>query len=123
KVANRRVRTFNDAPEPGQFCGESYFGERKADFIVRLFDHRVMPIECKASNSSTNSVKRLNNDAAAKAEVWIKDFGTTQVVPSAALSGVYKVHNLEAAQNRGLALFWGHDLKAMTDWIETTRRQ
>ena len=80
-----------------------------------------MAIECKVSNSATNSVKRLNNDAAAKAEAWLKDFGTRQVVPAAVLSGVYKLHNLEEAQNRGLALFWAHDLKALTEWIATTR--
>ena len=121
EVAKRKVLTLTDAPEPGQFCGESYLGDRKADFLVRLWDHRIMAIECKVSNSATNSVKRLNNDAAAKAEAWIKDFGTRQVVPAAVLSGVYKLHNLEDAQNRGLALFWAHDLKALTDWIATTR--
>ena len=121
EAAKRKVMTLTDAPEPGQFCGESYLGNRKADFLVRLWDHRIMPIECKVSNSATNSVKRLNNDAAAKAEAWIKDFGKLQVVPAAVLSGVYKLHNLEDAQNRGLALFWAHDLQALTDWIETTR--
>jgi hypothetical protein len=121
KVTNRSVRTFTDAPQPGQFSGEALLGERKADFIVRLWDNRVMPLECKASNSATNSVKRVNNDAAAKAEGWLSDFGTTQVVPAAVLSGVFKIHNLAAAQARGLTLFWGHDLKAMTDWIEQTR--
>ena len=121
EVAKRKVLTLTDAPEPGQFCGESYLGERKADFLVRLWDHRIMAIECKVSNSATNSVKRLNNDAAAKAEAWLKDFGTRQVVPAAVLSGVYKLHNLEDAQNRGLALFWAHDLKALTEWIATTR--
>jgi hypothetical protein len=120
-VTKRRVSTLTDAPEPGQFCGESYLGSRKADFLVRLWDHRVMTIECKVSNSATNSVKRLNNDAAAKAEAWIKDFGTRQVVPAAVLSGVYKLHNLQDAQDRGLALFWAHGLKALTDWIATTR--
>jgi hypothetical protein len=66
-------------------------------------------------------VKRLNNDTAAKATVWFKDFGTRQVVPVAVLSGVYKPHNLQDAQDRGLALFWAHNLKALADWIETTR--
>lgn len=121
KVATRKVNTFAEAPDPGHFCAESYLGDRKADFIVRLWDNRVMPIECKASNSATNSVKRLNNDAAAKAEGWRSDFGATQVVPAAVLSGVFKLHNLENAQARGLALFWGHNLKALTDWIEQTR--
>ena len=96
-------------------------GERKADFILRLWDDRVLPIECKVSNSSTNSIKRLNNDAAVKAEVWKRDFGQTQVVPSTVLSGVYKLPNLESAQRRGLAIFWAHDLTSLPDWIERTR--
>jgi hypothetical protein len=120
EVARRKVLTLTDAPEPGQFCGESYFGIRKADFLVRLWDSRIMPIECKVSNSATNSVKRLNNDAAAKAEAWSKDFGTRQVVPAAVLSGVYKLHNLEDAQARGLAIFWAHDLKALTESFGTS---
>ena len=80
-----------------------------------------MPIECKVSNSSTNSVKRLNNDAAVKAVSWKTDFGLRQVVPVAVLSGVYKLHNLMDAQERGLTLFWAHDLAPMTAWIERTR--
>jgi hypothetical protein len=121
KAAKRRVATITDAPEPGHFCGESYLGGRKADFLVRLWDKRIMPIECKVSNSAINSVKRLNNDAAAKAEAWLEDFGVRQVVPVAVLGGVYKLRNLDEAQHRGLALFWAHDLKSLTDWIETTR--
>ena len=120
-VESRTVSTLADAPAAGQFCGESCLGNRKADFVVRLWDQRLMPIECKVSNSAINSVKRLNNDAAAKAEAWIKDFGSRQVVPAAVLGGVYKLHNLADAQDRGLALFWSHDLKALTDWIEATR--
>jgi XamI-like restriction endonuclease len=80
-----------------------------------------MPIECKVSNSAVNSVKRLNNDAAAKAEYWTADFGKRQVVPVAVLSGVYKLHNLLTAQERGLTLFWAHKLDALTEWVESTR--
>ena len=105
KRATRTIQTLADAPHLGEFCGESKLGTRKADFVVRLWDQRVLPIECKVSNSSTNSVKRLNNDAAAKAEAWRRDFGTTQVVSAAVLSGVYKLNNLLEAQDRGLTIF------------------
>lgn len=117
KVSTRRVDTFNQAPNPGEFCRESTLGVRKADFLIGLTDQRIMAIECKVSNSSTNSVKRLNNDAAAKAEDWINQFGTRNVVPVAVLSGVYKIHNLTNAQDRGLTLFWAHDLGELMNWI------
>ena len=121
EVASRSIPNISYAPAPGEFCGESRLGTRKGDIIVRLWDHRVMPIECKVSNSSTNSVKRLNNDAAIKAASWKVDFGLRQVVPTAMLSGVYKLHNLIDAQERGLTIFWAHDLQAMTDWIAATK--
>lgn len=121
EVSTRKIQTIAHAPAQGEFCGESILGNRKGDIIVRLWDDRVMPIECKVSNSLTNSVKRLNNDAAVKAVSWKTDFGLRQVVPSAVLSGVYKLHNLRDAQERGLTLFWAHDLKPLVDWIAQTK--
>ncbi len=120
-VAARDIPTIALAPAPGEFCGESRLGTRKADIVLRLWDHRVMPIECKVSNSSLNSVKRLNNDAAVKAVTWQRDFGLRQVVPSAVLSGVYDLHNLLDAQDRGLTIFWAHDLKPLTDFLASTK--
>jgi len=117
----RPARTLAEAPGPGQFCMECLLGTRKADLLVGLWDHRVMPIECKVSNSATNSIKRLNNDAAVKAETWRKDFGSTQVVPTAVLSGVYNLRNLEDAQSRGLTLFWAHSLVELTRWIDSIK--
>ncbi len=121
EVLPGEISTLHSAPATGEFCGESLFGTRKADIVIRLWDHRVMALECKVSNSSTNSVKRLNNDAAVKARVWIDEFGTAQTVPAAILAGVFKRHNLEQAQNRGLTIWWSHDLDQMVSWIEETR--
>lgn len=111
-----------NAPEPGEFCGEAKFGTRKADLIVRLHDGRCMPIECKVSNSSTNSVKRLNNDAAAKASAWIEEFGSGATVPSAVLSGIFKTHNLEQAQDQHLTIFWAHNLDPLASFIRSTEQ-
>lgn len=121
QVGTRPINVTGDAPRPGEFCAEAILGGRKADVVVGLWDRRIMPIECKVSNSSTNSVKRLNNDAAVKAETWRTEFGVRQVVPTAVLGGVYKLHNLVNAQTRGLSLFWAHDLQALTAWIDSTR--
>lgn len=53
----------------------------------------------------------------------IKLFGTAQVVPAAALAGVFKVLNLEQAQARGLSLFWSHDLDKLGVFIESTTKR
>ena len=117
EVETRKITVLNRAPQPGAFCGESLLGDRKADIVVGLSDGRTLPIECKVSNSATNSVKRLKNDAAVKAVSWRRQFGENQVVPTAVLSGVYKLHNLTSAQSSGLNLFWAHDLPQLIDWI------
>lgn len=115
------ITTIVKGPQAMQFCAECMLGDRKADVVVRLHDTRLMAIECKVSNSSTNSVKRLNNDAAVKAEYWIKQFGAAQVVPAAVLAGVFKVLNLDQAQERGLSLFWSHDLDKLGAFIQSTQ--
>lgn len=121
EVKTRKIPVLSHAPQSGQFCGESLLGDRKADIVVGLWDSRVLPIECKVSNSATNSVKRLKNDAAVKAVTWRKQLGENQVVPTAVLSGVYKLHNLTSAQGSGLNLFWAHDLPQLIDWINSTK--
>lgn len=120
EVPTATINTIVKGPQAMQFCAECQLGERKADIVVRLHDTRLMALECKVSNSSTNSVKRLNNDAAVKAEYWLKVFGTSQVVPAAVLAGVFKVMNLEQAQARGLALFWSHDLEKLGGFIDSS---
>lgn len=120
EVPSMAINTIVRGPQPMQFCGESQLGARKADVVVRLHDTRLMAIECKVSNSATNSVKRLNNDAAAKAEYWISQFGAAQVVPAAVLAGVFKVRNLEQAQQRGLTVIWSHDLPKLGAFIAST---
>lgn len=121
EIPSRTMNNLADAPKAGEFCSESRFGSRKADVIAGLWDNRVMPIECKVSNSSTNSVKRLNNDAAVKAGTWKDEFGKNNVVPTALLAGVFKRHNLEQAQDAGLVIFWAHKLNALVEFVESTK--
>jgi len=121
EVPTATINTIVKGPGPQQFCAECYLGDRKADVVLRLHDTRLMAIECKVSNSATNSVKRLNNDAAVKATYWISQFGSQQIVPAAMLSGVFKTLNLIQAQERGLTLFWAHDLDQLGRFISSTR--
>ncbi|HUQ71581.1 MAG TPA: XamI family restriction endonuclease [Planctomycetaceae bacterium] len=117
QVVRKKFTSVEHAPEPGQFCRETIVGDNKADILVRLKDLRLMPIECKVSNSSVNSIKRLN-DAKKKAKEWTDDFGKSWIVPAVVLSGVFDLKHLETTQQRGLTLFWGHDLDRLTSWIE-----
>lgn len=121
EVPRRSVENLSQAPHAGEFCRESLLAGRKADLIVGLWDGRMMPIECKVSNSSTNSVKRLNNDAAAKAVTWRTTFGPANTLPTAVLSGVFKLGNLRSAQADHLTIIWAHNLDPLLEFIEQTR--
>jgi hypothetical protein len=79
-----------------------------------------MPVECKVSNSETNSYKRLNNDAAVKAVAWREELGRNNVVPAAVLSGVYGLANLKYAQEGELTLFWAHGIQRLIEFIKAT---
>ena len=121
EVPTRSVQHLADAPRPGEFCRESKLRDQKADLLIGLWDRRTMAVECKVSNSSVNSYKRLNREAGGKAAVWLRELGSTQVVPASVLSGVYAMRSLQQAQDAGLSVFWTHDLTALTDYVETTR--
>lgn len=121
EVVAREIPHLNLAPPPGRFSGEVMVGSRRSDVPIRLWDGRLMPTECKVSNSATNSYKRINNDAAVKAVVWRQEFGVVNCVPTAILSGVFTLSNLEYAQGRGLTLFWAHDLSPLRDFLDAAR--
>lgn len=121
QVPSRKMPTLALAPKTGEFCGKAILVGREADLTIGLYDERKMPVECKVSNSEVNSVKRLNNDAAAKAVHWNKDLGKRNVVPVAVLSGVYKVSKMLEAQEAGLYLIWAHDLQPLIDFISSTK--
>ncbi len=121
EVASRNIPMLEAAPEPGAFCGESRFGESRADIVVGLRDGRTMPMECKVSNSAVNSYKRINHEAAGKARSWITSFGNRQIAPAAVIGGVFHPANLEAAQNLGLAIFWSHRLEDLRAFLESSR--
>ena len=108
------------APAPGQFCGESKLGGTRADIVARLYDGRVMPLECKVSNSAVNSFKRINHEAAGKARDWIAGFGQLQVVPAAVIAGVFNPPNLATAQHEGLTIYWNDRLDDLVEFISAT---
>ena len=119
EVPTRDIRILDDSLAPRQFCGESKLGDTRADLVVRLDDRRVMPIECKASNSAVNSFKRINHEAAGKARDWLAGFGRRQTIPVAVISGVFNAANLATAQSEGLAIIWSHRLDDLAEFVES----
>jgi len=109
---------------PGHFVafGVELAGTR-CDRLARLHDTRLLAVECKVSNSSVNSYKRLNNDTVAKAEKWRKEFGN-QCIAVAVLAGVFRPENVLAAQeNHGVAIVWAHDLEPIATFVEEVRER
>lgn len=121
EVSPRDMTLLDAAPAPGEFCGECKLGNTRADLLIRLYDGRAMPVECKSSNSAVNSFKRINREAVGKAKAWLAGFGELQIVPCAVVSGVFNPANLETAQAEGLALVWSHRLDDLVEFIEATR--
>ena len=121
EVAPREIAFLESAPALGEFCGETKLGGTRADIVIRLYDHRAMPVECKVSNSAVNSFKRVNHEAVGKAKTWLTGFGTRQVIPAAVVSGVFNAANLQTAQAEGLVIFWGHRLQDLADFVLSTR--
>lgn len=112
---------LRDAPQPGQFVKECTVGDDNADLVVGLHDHRVLVIECKGSNSEINSRKRVNKEVAKDAAKWIQSFGSSNIVPAAAIQGVFKPSYIVEAQETPVVFFWGHRLTDLKDFIESTK--
>ncbi|HEX5314467.1 MAG TPA: XamI family restriction endonuclease [Gammaproteobacteria bacterium] len=120
EVKARDIPILTAAPPPGRFCGETRLAGTRADVVARLRDGRIMTIECKVSNSTVNSYKRLVHDTGGKAAHWYNQLGRAQVIPSAVLSGVYSPANLEDVQeNKGVYLFWQHRLSDLARFAKS----
>jgi len=104
----------------GSFKRSVKFEGKQCDVLVRLFDERFLAIECKSSNSAVNSIKRLN-DVSDKAQVWKAARGA-KVVTAAVLAGVFDLQNLDTAQDKGVFLFWEHDLKPLKTYVVATKK-
>jgi len=108
KVGSRPISIISEL-DTSTFCRETTVVGTKCDLPVRLADGRLLLIECKVSNSSTNSVKRLSRECGNKAGEWRRQFGE-QAITAAVLAGVFKLNNLRDAQhNNRIAIFWEHN--------------
>lgn len=117
QVPARPVDVTGAPLQPGQFMREALVVGIKCDVPVALRDGRLLLLECKVSNSATNSVKRLNRETGGKARDWNRQFGE-RAITGAVLAGVFKLRNLKTAQAGGVAIYWEQDLDALAAFME-----
>ena len=98
-------------------------GEHNADIVVGLRDSRILAIECKGSNSEINSRKRINKEVAQDALDWVRRFGSDNLVPAAAIQGVFSPRYILQAQETPVVFFLGHRLDDLSAFILSAHRQ
>ena len=116
--SSRKPITALDEIARGHFSRERKVGGAKCDVPIRLYDGRMLALECKVSNGPKNSWKRLQREVGGKADTWKQSYGS-QVVTGAVLAGVFDLKCLVDAQNRqNVVLFWQHDLKPLVEFVK-----
>jgi hypothetical protein len=63
-----------------------------------------------------NSHKRLNHETVNKRDEWERGFAA-QAYTGAVLGGVFRPSNVLAAQERGVHIFWEHDLSPLAEFL------
>lgn len=116
RVRRRRIDAFADLPL-GCFCPESVVFGQKSDVPVGLRNGRFLLLECKVSGSEVNSFKRLNHETVNKRDTWDRGFAA-QAYTGAVLGGVFKPSNVLSAQERGVHVFWEHDLSSLGAFLD-----
>lgn len=116
------IDSMEGLPGPGEYMTEVTLARHNGDFVIGLFDRnrRRLALECKSSNSSINSRKRLNKEVVGDAAEWKRQFGS-QVVTGAVLRGVFEPRYVHEAQSTPLLVFWSHRLDDLQSFIEATR--
>lgn len=116
-LRRQNILTVDAVPKGTFVPGECWLGGTKCDVLARLRDGRLLAVECKVSNSTVNSFKRLNKDAVRSASDWKRAFAT-QVVVCAVLAGVFKLENLVRAQaEHQIFIVWEHDLAPLREFV------
>jgi XamI restriction endonuclease len=103
-------KNYQEALKRGEYTREFPLAGTKCDVPVRLSNGDLLPIECKVSNTEVNSVKRLNRETGGKHDRWRNAFGS-QLRTGAVLGGVFKVLNLQQAQDEGILIFFDYELE------------
>ena len=112
---------WGEALHRGEFTDEIKLAGNKCDVPARLKDGRLLPIECKVSNSEVNSTKRLIRETLGKHIDWHRTYGH-DVNTGVVLAGAFSMKNLRQAQEQGMLLFFEHQLNSLTAFIKAGGR-
>ena len=116
----RKIHDFDDL-QRGSFGREALLAGSKCDRPVRLFDGRLLALECKVSNSHLNSVKRLIRETGGKARQWGEEFGR-KVITGAVLAGAFNlIHLVSAQEDHKINIFWEHNLAPLKAFVARAR--
>lgn len=89
---------------------------QEVDIACGLGGTRVLAMECKVTNDTTNSVKRIN-DVLKKASAWKSHWGVF-VKSAAMLQGVIKPTDVQRLEDAKVEVFWAHRLDLFGKWID-----
>lgn len=112
------VQLIDDMPRGG-YSRERRLAGAKCDVPSRLFDGRLLAIECKVSNGPKNGWKRVNREVGGKAETWRGTFGS-QALTGVVLAGVFDLSCIKTAQEAGVIIFWEQDLTPLREFVAAT---
>ena len=90
---------------------------QEVDIACGFNSSYVAAIECKVTNDTTNSVKRIN-DVLKKAAAWKAHWGSF-VETAALLQGVIKPEDVQRLSDEGVKVFWSHDLEKFATWVRS----
>lgn len=89
---------------------------QEVDIACGLGGTIVLAMECKVTNDTTNSVKRIN-DVLKKASAWKSHWGSF-VKPAALLQGVIRPGDVQRLLDADVEVFWAHHLDKFATWID-----
>lgn len=111
--------------EPGTYSEKSRrLAGTNMDVPIRLKTKHgtgqlFLAIECKVSNSSLNSRKRLL-EVNSKRQTWDSSGLAYRFRTAAVLAGVFDIARLVEAQDAGTLIFWEHRLTDLTAFLRAT---
>jgi hypothetical protein len=118
--ARRPLITPADLP-PKHFmhkalCRTTALSPGEVDIALGVSKGLILAMECKVTNDPTNSVKRTD-DVLKKHSAWKPAWGTL-IETAAVMQGAIKYKSIEKLLERGVHVFWSHDLAPFEAWIQ-----